>query len=147
MKVIFTYDNSFQSWIIRLLTNSKYSHCGIVDCMTNTIIDSELKNNGVSEYPFRNIIIENIGYEEIDIPCAPNSIVELVRTQVGKPYDILAIIGYPFNRNWEDDNKWFCSELIAWSFKEVGCPLIHKKSYRVTPGQLYNSLKKFNIDC
>jgi len=146
MKIIFTKDNSFQSRLIRLFTRSKFSHCGIVDCTTNTIIDSDLSRNGVTEYPFKNIILESTLYEEFDLPFAPNTIIELVRTQIGKPYDIFAVILLPFRKSWEDDSKWFCSELIAWAFKEVGCNILQEKHYRVTPGDLYIALKKYKLN-
>ena len=36
-----------------------------------------------------------------------------LRTQVGKPYDFLAIAGIVAQRDWQSDDRWFCSELIA----------------------------------
>ena len=30
-------------------------------------------------------------------------------TQVGKPYDLTAIFGILADRNWREDDKWFCS--------------------------------------
>jgi len=145
MKIIFTADRSIESWLIRFFTRSKFSHCAIVDCFSNTIIDSDFSKGGVTEYEFKNVILRSTLYEEFDLPCAPNTIIELVRTQIGKPYDILAVILLPFRRSWEDDTKWFCSELIAWAFKEVGCNLLHKKHYRVTPEDLYLALKEYKL--
>ena len=31
--------------------------------------------------------------------------------QVGKPYDYISIFGFLVNRNWRDEDAWFCSEL------------------------------------
>lgn len=33
--------------------------------------------------------------------------------QVGKPYDVGAIVAMVIQRDWRDPNKWFCSELVA----------------------------------
>lgn len=33
--------------------------------------------------------------------------------QVGKPYDYDAIAGIALGRDWHQDGRWFCSELIA----------------------------------
>jgi uncharacterized protein YycO len=39
--------------------------------------------------------------------------------QIGKPYDIYAIAGFIFNRDWQKDDAWFCSELIAAALQEA----------------------------
>ena len=68
---------------------------------------------------------------------APSSIIDIAMTQAGKPYDWAGIFGLVFrNRNWESDDKWFCSELVAWSFKQGGYPLLNENSYRITPRDL-----------
>lgn len=36
-----------------------------------------------------------------------------LRTQIGKPYDTLAILAFAAERNWREDNAWFCDEFIA----------------------------------
>jgi len=34
-------------------------------------------------------------------------------TQVGKPYDKLAIVAFAVNRDWRSPDAWFCDELVA----------------------------------
>lgn len=34
-----------------------------------------------------------------------------IRSQLGKPYDIKAVLGIGLGRDWRDDRQWFCSEL------------------------------------
>jgi hypothetical protein len=71
---------------------------------------------------------------EID---APDSVLDFARSQLDKPYDWLGLIGIlTRNRRWEDDDKWFCSELVAWSFLQAGKPLLIDTSYRITPRDL-----------
>jgi hypothetical protein len=36
-----------------------------------------------------------------------------VKSQVGKPYDTLAIAAFAFDRNWRTSDAWFCDELVA----------------------------------
>lgn len=36
-----------------------------------------------------------------------------VRSQIGKPYDGLAIAGIALERDWQSPDSWFCSELMA----------------------------------
>ena len=68
---------------------------------------------------------------------APESIINIAKTQIDKPYDWSGIFGLVLrNRNWESDDKWFCSELVAWAFKQAGYPLLHETSFRITPRDL-----------
>ena len=65
---------------------------------------------------------------------------EWARTQIGKPYDFSAIAGIAVDRNWRDETKWFCSELIVASFEYVGFPLLSTRPsaavWRYTPRDL-----------
>lgn len=68
---------------------------------------------------------------------APASVIDFAKSQLDKPYDWGGICGLvAHNRDWESDDKWFCSELVAWSFKQAGYPLLNETSYRVTPRDL-----------
>lgn len=40
--------------------------------------------------------------------------------QIGKPYDVLAIIAFMAGRDWRDDGRWFCSELFAAGCAQCG---------------------------
>jgi uncharacterized protein YycO len=46
-------------------------------------------------------------------------------TQVGKPYDFTAIAGIAFNRNWREEDSWFCSEYIEMSSEKTPGPLLN----------------------
>lgn len=64
-------------------------------------------------------------------------------TQIGKPYDFSAVTGIALDRNWRNDSRWFCSELIAAAFEEVKAPLLSTRPsnalWRVTPRDLLMS--------
>ncbi len=40
--------------------------------------------------------------------------------QLGKPYDKLAIAAFPAERDWRENDAWFCSELIAAALERCG---------------------------
>lgn len=44
------------------------------------------------------------------------------RSQVGKPYDFKGGFGLAIelDRNWQDDDKWFCFELVASAIQYAG---------------------------
>ena len=43
-----------------------------------------------------------------------------MRSQIGKPYDALAIVAFAAGRDWQEPDSWFCSELIAAALVEAG---------------------------
>lgn len=72
---------------------------------------------------------------EVDAPLDELRIV--IESQWGKPYDWPGIIGWGLRRDWQEDDAWFCSELIAWGFQQIGRPLLRAdKLHRITPRDL-----------
>lgn len=68
---------------------------------------------------------------------APNEIENLIISQIGKKYDWNGVLGLWIKRNWQDTDNWFCSELVAWAFKEAGKPLLRTEHLeRITPRDL-----------
>lgn len=59
-----------------------------------------------------------------------------LRAQIGKPYDFTAILGLLARRDWQNEDKWFCSELIAAACAAAGSPLVRELQDRITPRDL-----------
>lgn len=60
-----------------------------------------------------------------------------LRAQLGKPYDITAIAGLAFNRNWREEDSWFCSELVAAALEECGyLPKLSAADNHISPRDL-----------
>jgi uncharacterized protein YycO len=59
--------------------------------------------------------------------------------QLDKPYDWTAVFGIGLRRDWQQDDKWFCSELVAAAFAHVGMPLVRLDQWRITPQDLAQS--------
>lgn len=71
---------------------------------------------------------------------APETLLNFALSQVGKPYDYQGVFNFfARNRNWEETDSWFCSELVAYTFKQFGVPLIRADAYRITPRDLLMS--------
>ena len=52
--------------------------------------------------------------------------------------DVTAIVGLGLHRDWQEDDRWFCSELVAWAFEKAGEPLFRAEVLRrVTPQHLW----------
>ena len=43
-----------------------------------------------------------------------------LEAQIGKPYDKLAIAAFAVERDWREDDAWFCSELAAAALESCG---------------------------
>lgn len=62
---------------------------------------------------------------------------DFLRAQVGKPYDVTAIAGLAFDRNWREDDSWFCSELMAAALETCGyLPALSAANNHISPRDL-----------
>jgi hypothetical protein len=43
-----------------------------------------------------------------------------LKDQIGKPYDETAIVAFAVDRNWREQDSWFCSELMAAALEASG---------------------------
>lgn len=74
----------------------------------------------------------------LEIPCTVEQSKDFhgfLQGECGKPYDRLAIVGFAINRNWRDEDSWFCSELVTRALEVAGiCPDLRLTPNRITPG-------------
>lgn len=127
IKIIFTKRQwSIVSWLIRwALPRSRFSfalssHCFIVDGelvyeanLTTGVrcIDMETALKGAT-------IVKTIVYNVTDRLKG----IEFIKSQLGKPYDLKGAFGLSLNpdRDWANDNKWFCYELASAALRAAG---------------------------
>lgn len=135
LKLVFADSDNVFGNIIKLLTWSQFCHVGIL--CDKTVIDSRYLSKGVRETSLEEFykLYKVVMVKELAVPAQP--VIDAARTQIGKPYDWTAVLGIPFRRNWQEDDSWFCSELVAWAAKQVGSPIINKDLWRVTPQDLW----------
>lgn len=66
------------------------------------------------------------GYRQeliVQIPATPamtDKFHAFLRDQIGKPYDFKAIAAFITERDWQEPNAWFCSELQAAALVDCG---------------------------
>jgi len=123
------------SSLIKIGTFSKWSH---VDLMTR---DGKLLGARMDG----GVQIREAGYDVpfveqayVDVPLTASreeAVWRFALEQVGKGYDMSAILGIAFRRDWREDDKWFCSELVAAAFEAAGKPLLNTQEMRnrITP--------------
>ena len=59
--------------------------------------------------------------------------------QLGKPYDWSAIWSWFGSRDWQEEDSWFCSELVARAAEAGNRRVVYAETARVTPGMIWNS--------
>ncbi len=134
--LIFARSRSPISWAIRVFTWSRWSHVAVAHA--GMVIESQAPR-GVqvgTEIAMRGRYSETatVAFDHPD----PDALIGAMRSQLGKPYDYRAIVGFLVRRDWTSPRHWFCSELIAWAFAQTGRPLFRPGELaRVTPEHLW----------
>lgn len=114
----FSTANDLSGLLIRYGTRSEWSHVDAV-LPDGTLLGARIEGG---------VQIRQPGYAKftdtmlvaIETPHAAR-IYDVLLTQVGKSYDWRAIAAFAFgNRDWRDDDSWFCSELQVWAVEQAG---------------------------
>ena len=136
ISLLFSTSGHPMSAAIRLGTWSDWSHVAIID--GDEVIEATAPA-GVRRFP----VVQAINHAKrgaiVELPCRdPQAVIAAAVSQIGKPYDYTAILGLGLRRNWQEEDAWFCSELVAWAFQHAGEPLFRAECLRrVTPQHLW----------
>lgn len=135
MRLVFCTSQRVGSRLIRAFTWSDWSHVALVD--GGEVIEAVWPE--VRAAPLNELLANHAAHAFVDMRCAaPGEVIRAARSQVGKPYDVTALIGMLARRDWQEESGWFCSELVAWAFEQAGTPLFRRNAiHRVTPQHLW----------
>mgnify|MGYP000863110273 FL=1 len=134
MKVMYSRSNTIGSWLIRLCTFSKWSHVAVL-IDEFSIIDSTAKYGGV-KITSKEVFKSTYEFEVYDIELPDEeAAISFLFSQIGKKYDWTSIFGMIFQRNWQEDDRWFCSELLEAACVKGGKQRFRDEVYRITPHQ------------
>lgn len=136
VSLLFSTSRHPMSAVIRACTWSSWSHVALVD--GDDVIEATAPA-GVRRFPVVRAIDHAKRGQIIDLPCRnPDAVLTAAASQIGKPYDYTAVLGLGLRRDWQEDDAWFCSELVAWAFAQAGEPLFRADVLRrVTPEHLW----------
>jgi hypothetical protein len=114
----------------------KYSHVGVVT-PKDTVIHATypvVREDTFEEFTKRYPSYELREYEV----SMPKTGYRWLHRQLNKPYDVSAIIGFLFQRDWAEEDAWFCSELAAEFLEKCLSPRFRSKDVkRVWPQTIY----------
>jgi hypothetical protein len=138
MKVHFCKSNNLGGFIIRLFTFSRWNHValeidGIVWEATARRGVAPLYADRYEEY------WDNVETIEISDTGKYNAR-DFLRCQFDKKYDWMAIFALPFRTDWQKEDRWFCSELVAAALLRGGHKSFRKENHRITPDNLWVAL-------
>ncbi|HJW26438.1 MAG TPA: YiiX/YebB-like N1pC/P60 family cysteine hydrolase [Rhodocyclaceae bacterium] len=135
MRVLFCTSRLPGAALIRAVTWSAWSHVALVD--GDQVIEAVWP--AVRVAPLAEVIASHSDHVIADLPChSPEDVIKAARSQVGKPYDLTALAGLLAHRDWQENDRWFCSELVAWAFSQGGSPLFRPEAmHRITPQHLW----------
>src|SRR6476660_9668360 len=110
IRLQFATENNIASWTLHWFDHTWCSH-----------VDAVMPEGGLlgAKYCGGVCIRPNEGFTKtlmVELPTTQEiceDFYQFCRSQLGKPYDVLAITAFAFGREWRDNSDWFCSELIA----------------------------------
>lgn len=135
--IIFVDTDKIGSKIIRSFTRSKWSHVAIEH---NGWVVHSTVGEGVHTTTLEHFNKNYDRYLSVKIPhTCSKKIFDIAYQELGKKYDWTAIFGIGLNRDWQEDDSWFCSELVANAIIRAGYPILNPecKLARVTPEDLF----------
>lgn len=127
------------SKVIRWRTGSPWSHVALLDDTGGNLIEAWATKGVRARAPLVPKASDAVELVRIYSPSAVDVWLNAV-SQLGKPYDWMAVIGLGLGQSWNSNEKWFCSELAAWSLEAAGIHTVFERVSRVTPGMLYEAV-------
>lgn len=135
----FCRGQDFIANLLKLVTLGEFSHCAIQigDYLYEATFSRGVSRTTIEEFNLRYPDRELVAVYGADEEAA----LAWLEEQVGKDYDYTALTALPFRGSWQDESKWFCSELVAAALKKAKAIRIRVEVGRVTPKDLWFSNK------
>lgn len=118
MRLLFVRATSPGSLLIRAFEGGEASHVGIVD--GDYVIDATFAH-GVARRPLADFMRRRELVADIVVPTPDDAAgLAWARTQIGKPYDWLALVGFLLWRDLSNPGSGYCSLLARGALLQAG---------------------------
>lgn len=112
MIIIFAKNNGIPSLLIRLVTWSRWHHCGALTKDGKYVIEATALH-GVVKTPINDFLKRYTKTSMVEIVCNKEQAERFLNDQIGKRYDFKSVIAILVRAKKKPDNYWYCFELIA----------------------------------
>lgn len=119
-----------------MVTWSEYSHVDVI--FDDGYLIGAVAPNGVVYETLSHRLQMASKAVMMDLPVkSPEDALRFLHDQLAKPYDWLGVLGIGLHRNWQEDDRWSCAELVAKAASVAGQKPFDEKFYhRITPQNL-----------
>ena len=134
-KILLFRGRGIISKMIQWQCRSEYSHAAIL--MPDGRIVESWQGDGVRCKRMKSWD----GVTAFSVPMATDddwaAVIEFAKSKVGERYDYKSVLQFVSRRKADDNNRWFCSELVFAAFQNAGIDLLARVSAaNVSPGDL-----------
>jgi len=136
VQLLYSRSRHISSAGIRLATWGEFSHVALVDGsqVVEAVFSGGVRADDLNAAIGRASRWAIVEYDHKN----PEGMISAVRSQIGKPYDKTGALGLGVHRDWQGDDAWWCSELIAWAAQQAGDPWFMPQAvHRITPQHLW----------
>lgn len=144
MHLVLCRSNAIGSWFIRAMTLGRWSHSAILDTEEGEVYDTSFLHGGCKIWNSTTFFARYKEFRKIELQVEDLSSARIwLNNQLGKPYDwtatlalsgITGVVNLIFGRNWQRDDKWFCSEHTETFITRFSRPRFRTDALsRVTP--------------
>lgn len=136
VQLLYSRSRHIASAGIRLATWGEFSHVALVD---GSQVVEAVFNGGVRADDLNAAIGRASRWAIVEYDhCNPSGMIRAARSQIGKPYDMTGALGLGVHRDWQQDDAWWCSELVPWAAAQAGEEwFMPQAMHRITPQHLW----------
>lgn len=117
---------------IKAVTYSQWSHVALV--MPDGSVREAVLQDGIRSASFESLISRSSKYVLLKVPVKNAAEVYAKALDVNAGYDILGAIGLGVGRNWQENDRFWCSEYLAYVLEVTGNGVFRPEAmHRITP--------------
>lgn len=145
VQLLYSRSRHISSAGIRLATWGEFSHVALVDGaqVIEAVFAGGVRAGDLDAAKERASRWALVEYDHTN----PAGMIAAARSQIGKPYDKTGALGLGLHRDWQEDDAWWCSELVPWAAAQAGeLWFMPQAMHRITPQHLWMRPGRI-IDC
>lgn len=135
--IVLSRNHTIGSQLIRWWTRSSWSHSKVMisDCQFIEAAWPRVRSGYIANTLGDTLVLRH--RDGVDA----SRLKQFMSSQLNKRFDWRGLLAFVLRVKIQNKSWYFCSELIAEAFAEIGRPLLRRESSWVTPQDIYQSLE------